>query len=60
VTPAIRPGLSFLGSLTRRPVWLAAMALNGVAFVLGVVLVGTGAFCLGGTGVAATVGTKEQ
>jgi len=37
VAPAGRPGASFLGRLARRPWWLAAMALNGVAFVLEIV-----------------------
>lgn len=33
-SPAARPDASFLARLARRPWWLAAMALNGVAFVL--------------------------
>lgn len=32
--PAARPDPSFLARLARRPWWLAAMALNGVAFLL--------------------------
>jgi drug/metabolite transporter (DMT)-like permease len=34
VSTARRPGASFLGRLARRPWWLVAMGLNGVAFVL--------------------------
>ncbi|MBV9424994.1 MAG: hypothetical protein JOZ98_18940 [Solirubrobacterales bacterium] len=33
-SPAVRPDASFLVRLARRPWWLAAMALNGVAFLL--------------------------
>ena len=34
VSTVARPGVSFLRRLGRRPWWLAAMGLNGVAFVL--------------------------
>jgi drug/metabolite transporter (DMT)-like permease len=34
VTRAARPGVVFFGRLARRPWWLAAMGLNGLAFVL--------------------------
>ena len=34
VTRAARPGVAFLGRLARRPWWLAAMGLNGLAFAL--------------------------
>ncbi|MGO9882778.1 MAG: EamA family transporter [Solirubrobacteraceae bacterium] len=34
VARPVRPGAVFLGRLARRPWWLAAMGLNGVAFVL--------------------------
>jgi drug/metabolite transporter (DMT)-like permease len=34
VTTALRPGASFLARLARRPWWLVAMGLNGVAFGL--------------------------
>jgi drug/metabolite transporter (DMT)-like permease len=34
VAIAVRPGASFLIRLARRPWWLAAMGLNGIAFVL--------------------------
>ena len=34
VTRAARPGVVFLGRLAQRPWWLAAMGLNGLAFVL--------------------------
>ncbi len=34
VSPAGRPGASFLGRLAQRPWWLVAMGINGVAFVL--------------------------
>jgi drug/metabolite transporter (DMT)-like permease len=34
VTRAVRPGVRFLGRLARRRWWLAAMGLNGLAFVL--------------------------
>ena len=34
VTSAARPGVVFLGRLAQRPWWLAAMGLNGLAFVL--------------------------
>jgi drug/metabolite transporter (DMT)-like permease len=34
VSVAGRPGASFLGRLARRPWWLVAMGLNGLAFVL--------------------------
>src|ERR1035437_3384607 len=33
-TTAVRPDAAFLGRLARRPWWLVAMGLNGVAFVL--------------------------
>ncbi len=34
VSPARRPGASFLACLARRPWWLVAIALNGVGFAL--------------------------
>jgi drug/metabolite transporter (DMT)-like permease len=34
VSTALRPGAAFLGRVARRPWWLVAMGLNGVAFVL--------------------------